>query len=117
MLQTLHPLLLTHSLSVPVITRARRTNVGCMWVKANARTFKLMVQVSDQLAAKPGWDQQVGGVGLVHTTNQTMHFTCGRCTPCCDSVQRCIMSARVRVAFMGSTACSGPPTAAEPLAQ
>jgi hypothetical protein len=31
--------------------------VGCMWAKANARTFKLMVQVSDHLAAHPGWDR------------------------------------------------------------
>lgn len=38
----------------------RRTNVGCMWVKANARSYKLMVQVSDHLSQFSGWDQQVG---------------------------------------------------------
>ncbi len=44
---------------VCVYVCACRTNVGCMWVRANARTFKLMVQVSEHLAKSPGWDQQV----------------------------------------------------------
>lgn len=35
------------------------TNVGCMWVKANHRSFTLMSQVSDHLTSKAGWDQQV----------------------------------------------------------
>ncbi|GFH10711.1 uncharacterized protein HaLaN_06073, partial [Haematococcus lacustris] len=35
------------------------TNVGCMWVKANARSFKLMAQVSDHLSQQQGWDQQI----------------------------------------------------------
>ncbi|KAJ9529018.1 hypothetical protein QJQ45_007084 [Haematococcus lacustris] len=35
------------------------TNVGCMWVKANARSFKLMAQVSDHLSQRQGWDQQI----------------------------------------------------------
>lgn len=39
--------------------RTFTTNVGCMWVKANARSFKLMQQVSDHLASQPGWDQQI----------------------------------------------------------
>ncbi len=32
-----------------------------MWVKANARTYKLMQQVSSHLARAPGWDQAVRG--------------------------------------------------------
>jgi len=46
--------------------RTFTTNVGCMWAKSNARTFKLMVQVSDHLAAHPGWDQQIFNDYLMH---------------------------------------------------
>ncbi|GAX75229.1 hypothetical protein CEUSTIGMA_g2674.t1 [Chlamydomonas eustigma] len=35
------------------------TNVGCVWVKSNQRTFTLMSQVSDHLQRLAGWDQQV----------------------------------------------------------
>jgi len=42
-----------------------RTNVGCVWIKSNVRTFTLMSQVSDHLERKAGWDQQVGALRVV----------------------------------------------------
>ncbi len=39
-----------------------RTNVGCVWVRANRRTFTLMSQVYHHLETQAGWDQQVSGV-------------------------------------------------------
>ncbi|GFH28796.1 uncharacterized protein HaLaN_27346 [Haematococcus lacustris] len=47
------------------------TNVGCMWVKANARSFKLMAQVSDHLSQQQGWDQQVGHLNDAKGTSWT----------------------------------------------
>mmetsp|Transcript_8153 Transcript_8153/g.21733 ORF Transcript_8153/g.21733 Transcript_8153/m.21733 type:complete len:470 (+) Transcript_8153:193-1602(+) len=47
------------------------TNVGCMWTKANARTFKLMVQVTEHLLNKGGWDQQVFNQYLMHPSHGT----------------------------------------------
>lgn len=35
------------------------TNVGCMWVKANSRSYTLMSQVTEHLQKRAGWDQQI----------------------------------------------------------
>ncbi|KAF5830027.1 nucleotide-diphospho-sugar transferase-domain-containing protein [Dunaliella salina] len=47
------------------------TNVGCMWAKANARTFKLMVQVTEHLLNKGGWDQQIFNSYLMRPSHGT----------------------------------------------
>lgn len=47
--------------------------MGCMFAKANARAFKLMVQVTEALSRAGGWDQQVCVCVLFQTASVLTH--------------------------------------------
>lgn len=38
----------------------RSINVGCAYIRATHRAFAVVKRAADELAAEPGWDQQVG---------------------------------------------------------